>query len=276
MKLNDNYKILLAFCLIIFSNILGNKFPPSSIALSPITIGLLTGFLVTTNIKWKYRMLLIMFGIALNDLFIKTYSGDKYDAEGAGFIQLFFIIGLIVSFLIVCIKTILDGGLKAIHKLGLIMLFPMIMIPYVFYFSSYGLTYALPMSATKQEAIEKNTFLFDLDLSPREIVYKEDSIQFISGWAEQEVVINHQKLFRKKVQTEYVNYKILVRHNFESHLHALYYQINSINVNGLHPIDSVIEFCEHHSTPIVMNIFKLHDDSIKNEKLIGKVSITPK
>ncbi|MBK7129883.1 MAG: hypothetical protein IPM74_04730 [Crocinitomicaceae bacterium] len=195
MKLNDNYKILLALCLIILSNILGHKFPPSSIALSPITMGLLTGILATTKLKWIYRILLIMFSIALHDLFIKTYSGGKYDAEGAGFIQFFFIIGLIISFLIICIKTLLDRGLKALHKVGLILLLSAVMILYALYFGSYGLTFTLPMSATKQEAIEKNTFLSELDFSPREIVYKEDSIQFISGWAEQEVIVNHQKLF---------------------------------------------------------------------------------
>ncbi|MBK7129887.1 MAG: hypothetical protein IPM74_04715 [Crocinitomicaceae bacterium] len=81
---------------------------------------------------------------------------------------------------------------------------------------------------------------------------------------------------RKKVQTDYVKYKILILHNFKADFDALYFQINSTNVNGSHPIDTVIEFCEHHSSPIEMNIFTLRDDSLKNEKLIGKVSITHK
>jgi hypothetical protein len=271
--MTDSTKVLLSIFTIVSTNILGHYFPPISIILSPVTIGLVTRLLITINFKLTYRILLISLTIMLNDISIKTYAGGTHDSEGAGFINLFLIIGLIISVIIIIEKTILNKPYKFNSKITLIIFFPTIMFFYLQYFSDYGLTYPKPMNSTKEEALSDNTFISDLIFSQNQIFYNDDSIQLTTGWTEKERLINHKFLLRKSRDTENINYKIKIKHNFKQYVNSAYYKVNSDDIIGATPIDSVLEFRANKSDLITLTIFKIKSDHSNKDTIIGRVNI---
>ncbi|WP_291098119.1 MULTISPECIES: hypothetical protein [unclassified Flavobacterium] len=274
--MTNSIKIILALLLIVLTNILGHYFPPTSITLSPLTIGLLTGLLIFTDFKFGYRILLITLAIIVNDICIKDFAGGTYDLEGEGFISAFLIIGLIISTIIILIKTVVLKNMNAIVKIMLTLMMPVIMFLYLQYFGLYGLSFSKSMSLTKENAIENKTFLSDLYFSESEIIYDIDSIRIISGWIEKEIMLNHNSLICKSEETGNINYKIKIKHNFKPYDFSIYYKVNSDDVNGANPVDSVLEFTANKSDSITLTIFKLRNGSVNNDTIIKRVTIKPK
>jgi len=274
--MTDSIKIFLSFIIVVITNILGHYFPPTSIMLSPLTIGLLTGLLMFTDFKIGYRILLVTLSIVFNDICIKTFAGGTHDLEGAGFINAFLIIGLIISTIIILIKTVVLKNINAIIKIMLTLMMPVTMFLYIQYFGLYGLSYSKSMSLTKQNAIENNTFLSDLNFSETVIIYDTDSIHIISGWTEKELILNHNSLISKTEETENINYKLKIKHNFKPNDFSIYFKVNSDDVNGASPVDSVLEFTANKSDNITLTIFKLRNGSVNNDTIISRVAIKPK
>jgi hypothetical protein len=274
--MTNSSKIILALLLIVLTNILGHYFPPTSIMLSPLTIGLLTGLLIYTDLKIGYRILLITLAIIFNDICIKNFAGGTHDLEGAGFINAFLIIGLIISTIIILFKTVAHKNTNAVLKIMLTLMMPLTMFLYIQYFGLYGLSYSKSMSLTKQNAIENKTFLSDLNFSETEIIYETDSIHLISGWTEKENILNHNSLISKTEETGNINYKIKIKHNFKPYDFSIYYKVNSDDVNGASPVDSVLEFTEDKSDNVTLTIFKLRNGSVNNDTIIRRVKIKPK
>lgn len=275
IKMTNSNKIILVLIIIVVTNILGHLFPPTSIMLSPFTIGLLTGLFISTDFKIEYRILGITLAIAVNDICIKKFSGGIHDLEGAGFTNAFLIIGLVISTIIILIKIIVLKNTSAVIKVMLILMMPATMFFYIQYFGFYGLSYSKSMSLSKQNAIENKSFLFDLYFSEREITYGKDSIRIISGWTEKEFIMNHNSLVKKIEETENINYKIKIKHNINPYNSSIYYKINSDNVNGAKPVDSVLNFTTNKSDSITLTIFKLRNGSVNNDTIISKVAIKP-
>ncbi len=274
--MTNSIRIILSLLIIVLTNILGHYFPPSSILLSPSTIGLFTGLLIFTDFKIGYRILSITLAIILNDIFIKKFAGGTHDLEGAGFINVFLIIGLIISTIIILIKIAILTNTNAFIKILLTLMMPLILFLYLQYFGLYGLSYSKSMSLTKQEAIENKTFISELDFSESEIIYKKDSIHIISGWAEKELMLNHKSLLSKTEETGNINYKIKIKHNFEPDDFSIYYMVNSDDVNGASPVDSVLNFTANKSDNITLTIFKLRNGSVNNNTILSRVKIKPK
>ncbi len=274
--MTDNVKIIIVLLIIVITNILGHYLPPTSIMLTPITVGLLTGLLILTELKIGYRILLITLAIIFNDICIKKFAGGTHDLEGAGFINGFLIIGLIISTVIIIIKTIVLKNTNAIIKIMLTLMMPAIMFLYMQYFGLYGLSYSKSMSTTKQNAIENKKFVSDLDFSETEIIYETDSIYIISGWAEKELILNHKSLIKKTEETENTNYKIKIKHNLKPDDFSIFYKINSDDVNGASTIDSILEFTANKADDITLTIFKLRNNSVNNDTIISKVTIKRK
>jgi len=274
--MTDSIKIFLSFIIVVITNILGHYFPPTSIMFSPLTIGLLTGLLMFTDFKIGYRILLVTLSIVFNDICIKTFAGGTHDLEGAGFINAFLIIGLIISTIIILIKTVVLKNINAIIKIMLTLMMPVTMFLYIQYFGLYGLSYSKSMSLTKQNAIENKTFLSDLNFSETVIIYDTDSIHIISGWTEKELILNHNSLISKTEETENINYKLKIKHNFKPNDFSIYFKVNSDDVNGASPVDSVLEFTANKSDNITLTIFKLRNGSVNNDTIISRVAIKPK
>ena len=274
--MTNSIKIILALLIIFLTNILGHYFPPTSIILSPLTIGGLTGLLIFTDLKLGYRVLLIIFTIILNDISIKKFAGGTHDLEGAGFINIFLIIGLVISTILIVVKTVTLKNTNGVIKIILILLMPVTMFLYLQYFGLYGLSFSKPMSLTKQNALENKTYLSDLSFSKTEIIYNTDSIHIISGWSEKELALNHKSLIRKTEETGNINYKIKIKNNFAPNDISIYYQVNSDDVNSASPVDSVLEFTENKSDNIILTIFKLRNGSVNNDTIISKVTIRRK
>jgi hypothetical protein len=274
--MTDGIKIILALLTLVLTNILGHYFPPTSIILSPFTIGLLTVLILFTGLKIGYRILLITLTIIFNDICIKKFAGGTHDLEGAGFINLSLIIGLIASTIIILIITITLKNTNTIIKIMLILMMPATVFLYLQYFGLYGLSFSKSMSLTKEGAMENKIFLSDLHFSEREIVYEKDSIHIISGWAEKELILNHKSLISKTEETGNINYKIKIKHNFKPHDFSVYYKVNSDDVNGANPVDSELNFKAEKSCEITLTIFKLRNGSVDNDTIINKVIVKPK
>lgn len=273
--MTNTIRITLALFLVILTNILGHFFPPTSIMLSPLTIGSLTGLLLYTDFKVGYRVLCITFAIIFNDMCIRSYAGGVYDLEGAGFINMFLVIGLIISTVIITGKAVFLESTSVISKIGIILIMPSAMSLYILYFGFYGLSYRQPMSLTKESAVTNNTFLSELYFSKRDIVYDKDSLQIISGWTEKEIMINHNSLIRKTEESGSINYRIELRDNLKRNDFSVYYKVNSDDINGASPVDSVLRFSAK-TDSISLTFFKLIRDSVTKDSLIGKVTVKSK
>ena len=274
-KMTDSIKIILVLLIIVLITILGHYFPPTSLILSPFTIGILTSLLISTDFKAGYRILLITLAIILNDIFIKRFAGGRNDLEGAAFINAFLFIGLIISTVIILIKTAVLKNTNTVIKILLILMMPAIMVLYMSYFELYGLSYSKSMFPTKQEAIANNTFISNLGFSDRKIISEKDSIRIISGWREKELMVNHNSLLSKTEETGNINYKIKIKHNFKRYNFSIYYKVNSDDVSGASQVDSVLNFTANKSDNITLTIFKLRNGSINNYTIISKVIIKP-
>ena len=92
--MNNTKALGLATLTVILNGFIGHYFAPKRIDFTPIVL-IITSLLVcfgTKNIKVIFISALTYFFIALNDIFIKLYSGGLHDYEGLAWVHLFLFI----------------------------------------------------------------------------------------------------------------------------------------------------------------------------------------
>jgi hypothetical protein len=271
MQTNLKFAVILIAILVV--NIIGFYFPPTSILASPLLVGLITFLLLYTGINVSYRIIAITIAIIVNDLCIKSFAGGTHDIEGAGFINAFLILSVIISAMIILFKVMfmehISWGMKAL----LILIQPLVMIFHIQCFRFFGVSYTVPISSTKEQSIAKNVYLTDLDFSRHEIVYQSDSIRILSGWAEKQLLENHTTLFSETDETNRINFKINLIHNLKPNDHSVYYKINSDDINGSQRLDSVLSCSSIKSDTIVLRVFKLRYNEAIRDTIIGSVVV---
>ncbi|AWH85913.1 hypothetical protein HYN59_12715 [Flavobacterium album] len=138
--MRDKLVLILAFIIVIFNGIIGHFFAPNGISFTPIIIIATTSLVAfgTKNVKAIWKSIFAFLFIALNDIFIKLYSGGTHDNEGLEWIHCFTLIGLIPSFIILLI-TILKSFESKIFKIIAIILFPILVVIYFQLFHDLGL-----------------------------------------------------------------------------------------------------------------------------------------
>lgn len=271
--MNDYQKILLSIGFIILSNVLGHFFPPSSIFLTPIVVGISTFLLATSCFNLALRILLIILALITNDILIKIFAGGIHDSQGAGWINLFFIIGIAIS-------TILTIGILLTTQKGKIsqiimtpLLIPLTLSIYLSYFSFLGLSYAENSNLSEEVSMKKGMFISKLDFSDNTISFNNDTIEIINGWSEKQKFINHKGLIKKFETETDVNYTVRLNGNKNPNDMEIYYQVNSRDINGSTLLDSVITFqAPRTDTSLVLTFFAI-SGSISKASIIKEIKI---
>ena len=128
MKLQKTTLISLLLLILIMSSIVGHFLPPTGILAAPVIIVLISGLIVFTNNDFNIlvKSLLAYLFIGLNDIGIKLFAGGMHDMEGVGWINMMFLIGSAISFIILLIGILKDrnstNGIKALSALIFIVL----------------------------------------------------------------------------------------------------------------------------------------------------------
>jgi hypothetical protein len=264
-------KILIAAFLILISNILGYFYAPSSIFITPIIIGIITLIFLSLGFKLIYNIFLIGLAIIVNDILIKKISEGSYDIEGAGWINVFSILGLVTAVIITIFKLTFEKKRRLILEILITALLPVFILCYVYYFNFWGLAYSKQASETKSDSIKSGVFLSDLFFSDTVINYKNDTIKILYGWCEDQRRVNHKSIIRRIEKTGRTNYIIRIKHSLDAH--NLLYTVNSEDINGSLPLDSIIKFnTSENISHIYISIFK-HEGPISNDTLLKKIKI---
>lgn len=236
-----NYqKILISVGLIVFNNILGHFAPPSSIFLTPIVLGATTILLATSSLNFPLRILLILLAIVTNDILIKFFAGGTHDSEGAGWINLFLIIGIVVS--TITTFAIFIQKEKILKSLLACLIIPVALFFHLSHFDFLGLSYTQSESISEENSKKEGIFLKELSFSETQVFFNGDSIKLISGWIEKQRVVDHSGLIRRDSIGEQINYIIKVESNKSPYDSQLLYKVDSRDINGSSLIDSVIRF----------------------------------
>lgn len=138
----NNYLALgLASLTVIINGLIGHFFPPNGIMLTPIVL-IITSTLIcfgTKNIRAIFISILTFLFVALNDIFIKLYSGGAHDNEGLAWVHLLLFIGLIPTFgiLMTAFFKLKDERLR--NKILAIVLFIGLTVIHLKLFNNLGL-----------------------------------------------------------------------------------------------------------------------------------------
>lgn len=236
-----NYqKILISVGLIVFNNVLGHFAPPSSIFLTPIVVGATTVLLATSSFNFPLRLLLILLAVITNDILIKFFAGGTHDSEGAGWINLFLIIGIVIS--TITTFAIFIQKEKIFKSLLASLIIPVVLYFHLSYFDFLGLSYTKSESISEEISKKERIFLRELSFSETQVSFKGDSIKLLSGWIEKQQVVDHTRLIRRNLIGEEINYIIKIKSNKSPYDSHLLYKVDSKDINGSSSIDSVIRF----------------------------------
>lgn len=241
--------------------------------MTPIVIGFITFLFLSLNLKLIYRIIFIALAIIINDILIKLFAGGTHDSEGEGWITLFLILGLIISTIIAIIKISIDRKHKLTHKIIFITLLPTLVGIYLSYFNLFGLSYYEQGNDSKDNSLKNKTFIKDLVFSHNTIIYENDSLNILYGWMEKQRKMTPNNILEKNEETANLNYTIKISHNLKPYNFSVYYKVNSEDVNGASPVDSIIQFSASKlDSNIYISFFKLRE-SITNDTLIKKIQI---
>ena len=133
--------ILIAFVIIFILNIIGTILPPFGIMATPWTIIGVT-FLIgvtTTNSSPLFKSISIVSLACFNDILTKLFAGGHHDSEGQGWITLMFLIGVIVSYLIMIIVTLTLKTVSKRNKITTIIYYPTAILIHLSLFGNLGI-----------------------------------------------------------------------------------------------------------------------------------------
>lgn len=228
--MNDSQKILLSIGLIILNNVLGHYFPPSSIFMAPILAGIISYLLATSSLKIHIQILLIVLSLVSNDVLTKLYAGGIHDLEGAGFINLFLIVGIVISTIITLSISIAKK--RSIKVILIWFVVPISVYIYLYNYDSLGLYYSKNASISAKMSKERGLFLGELIFSDTLVSYKGDSVRLLNGWMERQQIVDHTRLIKKNRIGSEVNYIIKVRCNKIPDDMSLLYKSDNRNEYG--------------------------------------------
>lgn len=264
-----NYqKILISVGLIILSNALGHFFPPSSIFMTPFVVGTTTAFLATLSLNLLLRIPIILLAAITNDILIKFFAGGTHDFEGAGWINLFFIIGIVIS-TIVSFAIFIQKE-KPIKSLLACLIIPIVLCIHLNYFDFLGLSYTKSESISKEVSKKDGIFLKELSFSENQISYNGDSIKLLNGWTERQQIVDHTGLFKKNIIGQEINYIINIQSNKSPYDSHLLYKVGSRDMNGSNSVDSVIKFS---STKPNSSLFFFSSNTTTKDSIIKEIKI---
>lgn len=118
--------------IIILNGYIGHHYPPSGLMGTPIVLGI-TSLIIVMGLGRSSSILKSIFLIVcaiFNDYLIRNYSGGIHDSEGFAWISLYFLYGLIASYLILILGT-LNSKDKPAKKIISLCLFPLVMLLYM-------------------------------------------------------------------------------------------------------------------------------------------------
>jgi hypothetical protein len=260
--------IAISISLIIVNAVIGYNLPPGSILFTPLVIGIISFILGRTGLKTYYIILLILIALFSNDVLIKLTAGGGHDFEGAGVINLFFIVGVVIS-TIITFTILIKQQRKVIPVLFFCISIPAISFLYLCYFDFLGLVGYQNTSKSKEIAIKNKVFLNNIKFADNLINYKADTVKIIDGWAEKQVIVDHQQLIKKYDDTSTINYTFKLKSNTSFDSLKMYYKVNDTDVNGSNAIDSIIAFnCLKSAPKVTVYFFKL-GNTFKNNRMIG-------
>ncbi|QHL87473.1 hypothetical protein GU926_08490 [Nibribacter ruber] len=272
--MKNSLRVALSATIIIASNYLGYKAGPASIFLTPVIIPIVSYLLLRADMKLPYKILLIPSAIIINDILLKNFAGGTYDLEGAAWINLLSMLGLVLA----TILTFIDLKFRQKYALIKSLLFPFLLFvitgAYLSYFALYGLIQSVSASESVKSSKEEGVYISSLKFSDQRIIYEADTINLLEGWVESERRMNHQNLVKKEELSGQMNYIIKAHNNQIPYQPTVYYKINSNDVNGSSPIDSTIIFSLPKSDDSVyLTIFKLRGN-VNNDTIIQVIKIT--
>src|ERR1700712_415295 len=101
LKMSNLKALSLVIIIFVIDTLLGHYLPPTSIFLTPIVVAAITMIFSKSNLSHYLIILCVIITICLNDILIKLTAGGTSDFEGAGLINLFFLISVVISTIIV-------------------------------------------------------------------------------------------------------------------------------------------------------------------------------
>lgn len=138
--MKKNFFLIIAFILVIVNGFIGRFGAPSGIIFTPIVIIITTSFILFgTDYKGILKCLLSFSLIALNDIFIKLYSGGKHDSEGLIWVNTFLWMGIIPSYIILLYSILKNPEESIFEKTSSLILFPILIFTYLHFFYKLGL-----------------------------------------------------------------------------------------------------------------------------------------
>jgi hypothetical protein len=240
--MNTLKAVAISLSLIIINNVLGHYFPPISILLTPVVIGVISVLISRLDIQIVLIVLLVIISILLNDILIKFFAGGTADFEGAGFINLFLIFACIIATILTPTLLIVSNNRNVVSTIFACLLIPLSVYIHLLYFDFLGLVDYKNASSTKAISIKNKTFIGDLAFSEKQITYKSDTINIIDGWCEKQIIIDHTHMLKKYDSESSVKYIIHVKSNKKFDVLKISYKVNDSDINGSSDIDSVLEF----------------------------------
>ncbi len=245
-----------------------------SIFITPITIGVLTFLYQKAKINVFLIASLVIILLISDDISLKFSTTDNYDLEGMAVANLCFLISIIMSLIITFPILFVNAKWKIFKFLLFYILIFFASFIYNSYFYSFGLITYSSTSKSKEIAIRNKVFLNNLKFSTNHIIYKNDTINIIDGWAEKQVIINHKNFIKKYDSTSTINYKIKLESKINFDSIKFRYNINDADVRDSYRIDSLL------GDNILSSIHKItlyiftENHNIKTDTLIEKISIT--
>ena len=244
-----------------------------SILVLPIIIGFVTFLCKKANINIYLIAILIIIILTSNDILLRLTVTNKYDFEGAGVDNVFFLILVCISVIISCFTLFANKKLQLPKVILFAVLIFITSYIYISYFDFFGLINYSETSKSKEIAKYNKFFLNDLKFSSNQIIYKNDTLQIVDGWSEKQIIINHEHLLKNYDSTSTINYTIKLKSNVSFHSINLYYKVNDANINGSTPIDSTVSFNSLSSIDkITLYIFTVNAN-IKTDTVIKKIVI---
>lgn len=270
--MKNNILLILVFLAVVLTNLAGHFYPPTSIMMSPVIIGLSTILLMFTDYRMMNRILLATFTVIVNDILIRNFAGGTYDIEGVGWLMLMLFIGLIPSTLMVAVIASRVKGANRLTMVAMYLAMPTIVFLYLSLFGEFGLSSIKPVSTSKLEAIEDGVFVSDVTFSTREIVALGDTIQFVSGWIEKEVVLKHGPLFQVREETGRRVVCAKIKHSYSQGDRTVDYS-ETRDSHMWQPIDSIVQVTASSSDSIEISFLKERRAHGSPDTIIGKVAI---
>lgn len=199
--MKNKASLVVCSVLVVISNILGNRFPPASIMLTPVLIAIATVIIISfTDFQPRIKLLSLLLILIMNDLLIDIFAGGAHDNEGIGWVTVFYLIGLFISFFASAFCFSLIARTKIKQYVGYLLLYIFLALVYKELFATFNYTEISKPSPTVEVAKNNGIFVANLRFSTNLISLPHDTVTIESGWVER-VQENTDYILFKKTRT---------------------------------------------------------------------------